>query len=145
MWADVGVEEDFDGLAQDGTALGASPILELEVPDAIAPGTTVMRDDLHLPIDHVLLGDRVAPGPVGVFASRSREAGHQEGKCVWPLRIKNLDADIEVDGAFFTDGPAQLKKGLADALELRGVQDLTNYLGQSINDRVSGLEGRSVH
>jgi hypothetical protein len=56
MWADVGVEEDFDGLAQGRIAFGAGPILELEVPVAITPGTTVMGNDLHLPINHVLWG-----------------------------------------------------------------------------------------
>jgi hypothetical protein len=42
---------------------------------------------------------------------------------------------------FFTDDLAQLDQELANALELGRVQDLTNHLGQSIDDRVSGFEG----
>src|SRR5262249_21877113 len=82
MRADIGIEEDFDGLAQGRIAFGAGSILGLEVPESIAPGTTVMGDDLHLAIDDVLLGGRVAPSLEGGLTLRSAKPGHQQGQGV---------------------------------------------------------------
>jgi len=54
--ADISVEEQLDFSTHSRTALRAGRVIELEVPQPITLGTAVVRDDLDLAIDHVLLG-----------------------------------------------------------------------------------------
>jgi hypothetical protein len=118
MRPDIGAEEDFQGLAQGRIAYGASPMLELEVPDVIAPRTTVMRVDLHLPIDHVLLRGRIAASLERGLTLRRAKPGRLEGQRVWSLRINDSDADVEIDGIPQADRLTQFCQGLANSSEL---------------------------
>jgi len=53
---DIGIEEQLDFSTHGRTALRAGRVIELEVPRPITLGTAVVRNDLDLAIDNVLLG-----------------------------------------------------------------------------------------
>src|SRR5262249_6301922 len=112
MWADIGVEQNLHGLAKPRTAFRAGRILKLESPDPVASGTTVMGDDLHRPIDHVLLRRRIAPNLVRGLTLGRTKPGHQERQRVFSLRIEDFDTDVEVDRILLTDRLAQFRQGL---------------------------------
>src|SRR5262249_25076823 len=85
--ADIGIEQDLHVLAKGRGAFGAGPMLELEVPAPMAPGTTVVGDNLHRPIDHVLLGSRIAPNLVRGLTLRRAKPCHQERQRVSSLWV----------------------------------------------------------
>ena len=54
--ADIGVEKQLDLFTHGRPALRAGWVIQSEVPHAVTVGAAVVRDDLDLAIDHVLLG-----------------------------------------------------------------------------------------
>jgi len=68
MRTDVGVEQDFAVAAQLRITMRTASVIELEVPDIPAFWTTIMRNDLDLPIDDVPVGRRVTARSIGLLA-----------------------------------------------------------------------------
>jgi hypothetical protein len=120
-------------------------VLELEVPQSITFGTAVVRNDLDLAIDHVLLGGGVSVRLVRRLALGDRKTGVEQGKCVGSLGIEYIDRHVQVHRIPRTDRLAQTSQEESEGRELIGVQKFIDLICDLVEYQISGLKSRTVH
>jgi hypothetical protein len=105
----------------------------------------VVRDDLDLAIDHVLLGSGVTIRLVRSLTFGGRKTEGKQRESVRSLRIEDIDAHVQVHGIPRTDSLAQTSQEETDGRELIGVQKFIERDCHLVEDRICGLESRTVH
>jgi hypothetical protein len=111
----------------------------------VALGTAVVRDDLDLAIDYIFLISGVSIRLVRRLPLRGRKTGGEQRKSVRSSRIEDIDAHGQVHGIARTDRLAQMSQGETDGREFIGAQKIIEHGCQLVEDRVCGLESRTVH
>jgi hypothetical protein len=139
--ADVHVQEQFDVSSQSRATFQTGWILELEVPQPVTLGTTVMRYDLHLAIGHILMGRGIAICLERRLALRSRKTGGQQRQRMRFLCVKDIDAHGQVHRKTRTDSLAQTSQGKTDLGAMIRVQKAIDAGCDLVKDRICGLEG----